>query len=501
MGNFFVNISTMQGFIKSNGKLDYKNFNKKVYEGIVKEISQKNKEFEEALERVKESRKEEKESEESEVLFSPQYKGRHIDNAEKIYKDMKILSGKTLEKSEGLKRLLKKKLDGKKDAVLLGVCSHPSFQIKDKNPNGDIDIIKGKGDSSETANDGYGLEHIIANHKNDFKTIMEKENKSLEEAVIFALSKIFDENHIGYPVKAEGNAIRVWAKIGNEYFGATLRHYKNEEKQNLWYPRYHIVSCYKGHIDAIPQSVIDYFENPARQNQELPSVGQIIAGQQKHLSQQPSGNGSISKSTETNLNSEREYQNNFKPYHKSQQSSENTETFNETMLSEDLGSNPNLINDIQDNLREYDKLQGLSLDIEHSNRLKEVLGKITDTLKGSIKGLKVVMNETKESINQGKFNIDLNKITLTKSVSEDFSGFMSNEETYAHELTHAATIYTLKNDVKYKNKVTYLYQSMGGLNFIYFKFETFKPQNSIIASLNFYKKAANEQSFKFQRGS
>jgi hypothetical protein len=113
-------------------------------------------------------------------------------------------------------------------------------------------------------------------------------------------------------------------------------------------------------------------------------------------------------------------------------------------LLDDIQNNPNAISEIQDNLRDLDKQNGRATDEEHSKHLKEILSKITGVLSQSVGDLKVLFSETNAKDNTGNYNDRINTITIKSSSNPNFTGYMGNELTYAHELSHASTHFAVR---------------------------------------------------------
>lgn len=116
-----------------------------------------------------------------------------------------------------------------------------------------------------------------------------------------------------------------------------------------------------------------------------------------------------------------------------------------TILDENTGS----IQETMSMLRARDEMSGQATNKEHSDRLKDLLSKLITTVNKAADGVKVILEESNSRTNGGNFNAILNKIIIRSSNSQDYRGFMSREETGAHELTHAAIHYALRyNDGK-----------------------------------------------------
>ena len=137
-----------------------------------------------------------------------------------------------------------------------------------------------------------------------------------------------------------------------------------------------------------------------------------------------------------------------------EQNNNDTETTAIPIL-DDIQNNPNAISEMQDNLRDLDKQNGRSIDEEHSNILKEVLNKITDTLSQSVGDLKVLLSNTNATNNAGEYNREINAITIKHSTNPRYSGYMGAELTYAHEMIHAATSFAVRY-MQGNNKFTHM---------------------------------------------
>lgn len=281
---------------------------------------------------------------------------------------------------------------------------------------GNIGVIKGK--INEKGKKGFGLEHILKDHlqKGHFNKLLKNKNFSndLEKLeyitnIILKKGKVVNENNMSVKV--------AYVENKQSYF-ALIRYHNNDK--NL--PYIHTISI------AHKENFSKEYKDSSKKT--LSSVLRFKTSQQ--------GNPSSEVTVE---------ENNIKNKLKSAENVETNEEYTETTsipLLNDIQNNPNSITEMQDNLRNLDKQNGRATDTEHSNHLKEILGKITGVLSQSVGNLKVLFSETNAKNNTGNYNDRINTITIKSSSNPNFTGYMGNELTYAHELVHASTHFAVR---------------------------------------------------------